>query len=74
MRELARRVDVNSSHLSRAVRGEQYKSISGDLAERVATALGLPLDYFVEYREAIVVRAVREDAALRERLYARLRR
>jgi transcriptional regulator with XRE-family HTH domain len=74
VRELARRTEVSSTHLSRALRGAKYKSIGGELAGGLAVALDLPIDYFVEYREALVVNAVREDPALRERLYNRLKR
>jgi hypothetical protein len=49
------------------------KTASADLARRVAVALGLPPDYFPEFREAFVVEHIRRDADLRERLYKQLR-
>lgn len=74
IRELARRAGVTDAHLSRVLRRASYKTPSGDLARRVATALGLPDDYFPEFREAFVLEAVKADARLRDELYERLRR
>lgn len=74
MRGLARRVDINQSHLSRALRGANSKRISGEAAGEIALALGLPRDYFPEYREAVAVEAVRRDPALRDSVYRRARR
>ena len=37
---LAELVGVSQSHLSRAVRSADRKSVSGKLAERIATAMG----------------------------------
>src|SRR4051812_23591390 len=59
LRKLAKEVGVTDAHLSRVVRGVNYKSASGDLAGRVALALGLPRDFFPEFREAAVVERVR---------------
>jgi hypothetical protein len=36
-----------------------------------AIALGLPRDYFPEYREAFVIDRVRSDPRLRDELYVR---
>lgn len=69
LRSLGERVGVTGAHLSRVVRGVNYKSVSGDLAGRVALALDLPRDYFPEYREGVVVERVRRDSAYRDRLY-----
>lgn len=69
LRSLGERVGVTGAHLSRVVRGVNYKSVSGDLAGRVAVALGLPRDYFPEYREAAVVERIRRDPAYRDKLY-----
>lgn len=75
LRELGRQVDVTDSHLSRLLRGVGYRTKpSKELARRVAVALGLEPDYFLEYREAVVIEAVRTDRRLREELYDRVRR
>ena len=74
LRGLAERVGVTHSHLSRATRGANGKTVGGDLAGRIAVALGLPADYFPEYREAAVVEQVQNDASLRDRLYGQLKR
>lgn len=72
IRALARSAGVTDAHLSRVLRRSAYKTASGDLARRVATALGLPEDYFPEYREAYVIERVRQEERLRDSLYARL--
>lgn len=74
LRALAVRIGVDHAHLSRAVRGANGKTIGGDLARRIALALDLPADHFPEYREAVVLERVREDAALRDRLYRQISR
>ena len=74
LRGLAERVGVTHSHLSRATRGANGKTVGGDLAGRIAIALGLPADYFPEYREAAVVEQVQNDPSLRDRLYRQLKR
>ena len=74
VRQLARAAGVSDAHLSRVLRGVNYKRASGDLARRVALALGLPEDYFPEYREAFVIDRIRTTSSLREQLYKRLRR
>ncbi len=51
-----------------------YKTPSAELARRVAVALGLPEDYFPEFREAFVLERVRSDPRLREQLYKRFRK
>ncbi len=72
LRALARAAGIQESHLSRVLRSVDYKSPSADLTERVARALGLPGDYFPEYREARVLAHVQADPALREKLYDNL--
>ncbi|HEU4686956.1 MAG TPA: helix-turn-helix transcriptional regulator [Vicinamibacterales bacterium] len=72
LRAFAAEVGVSQGHLSRALRGADYRSVSGELAGRIAVTLELPRDYFPEYRQAIVIEAVRSDPALRDRLYGRL--
>jgi transcriptional regulator with XRE-family HTH domain len=74
LRALARQVEVSDSHLSKAIRGVGYKRVSGQLASKVAAALGLPEGYFVESREAEVVQRIRDDPELRDRLYKKLRK
>jgi transcriptional regulator with XRE-family HTH domain len=74
LRTLAQLADVNPSHLSRVLRRADYKTPSADLVRRIAVALGLPHDYFPEFREAIVHEQVKLDAKLRDELYDRLRR
>src|SRR6201999_541763 len=69
IRQLAARCGVSSQHLVRVLNRSASKRVSGDLAKRVAEALGLPRDYFPEYRESIVLQAVRSDPALTDRLY-----
>lgn len=41
LRGLAREVGVTDAHLSRALRRANYKAVSGQLAARIAIALGL---------------------------------
>jgi transcriptional regulator with XRE-family HTH domain len=72
LRALGRSVGVSDAHLSRAVRGAGAKSVSGDLAGRVAQALGLPEDYFVEYRRWRLEAVLREDPAAVNWAYDRL--
>ncbi|MDP9145438.1 MAG: helix-turn-helix transcriptional regulator [Actinomycetota bacterium] len=72
LRALARVAGVGHGHLSRVLRQDAYKTPSAELTARVAEALGLPADYFPEFREGFVVQRLREDEALRERLYRRL--
>jgi transcriptional regulator with XRE-family HTH domain len=74
VRQLAKDAGVSDAHLSRVLRGVNYKSPSGDLTRRVALALGLSEDYFPEFREAFVLERVRATPSLREQLYTRLTR
>jgi transcriptional regulator with XRE-family HTH domain len=68
-------VGVTNAHLSRLLRGVGYRTRpSADLARRVAIALGLPADYFCEYREAAVIEEIKRNPQLREELYERLKR
>jgi hypothetical protein len=46
---------------------KNYKTPSAELAGSVAKALGLPKDYFPEFREAFVIDKVKSDPRLRER-------
>ena len=71
-RLLAREVGVNQSHLSRALAGDGR--ISGGLAGRLALALGLPEDYFPEFRSAAVQEAIERDPGFRDFVYRQLLR
>jgi transcriptional regulator with XRE-family HTH domain len=73
IRGLAAAVGVSDSHLSRVVRRADYKTASPDLTARVAAVLGLPSDYFREYREAYVIERIKGDPKLLNRLYSRLK-
>jgi transcriptional regulator with XRE-family HTH domain len=71
-RALAARIGVSHAHLVNIA--QSRKPASGELAARIATALGLREDHFPETREAAVIDAVRSDPAYRDRLYAALLR
>ena len=70
--KLAQRIDLNPSHLSRVLRRADYKTPSADLTRRVALGLGLPPDYFPEYREGFVLERIKRNADLRDELYSKL--
>jgi transcriptional regulator with XRE-family HTH domain len=72
IRELSRSVGVSDSHLSRILRRAGYKTVSPDLARRIAMALGLDEGYFVEAREGFVFERIRRSPRLRDRLYDEL--
>ncbi len=69
---LARAIGVSQPHLSRVLRRADYRTPSPELAARIARQLGLPDDYWPEYRAATVIARVRSDPAYRDRLYASL--
>ena len=71
-RALAREVGVDQSHLSRALAGDGR--ISGDLAGRIAVALGLAEDYFPEFRSAAVRDAIETDPDFRDGIYRQVRK
>jgi hypothetical protein len=73
LRSLALEIGVSQSHLWRVVHEPAKKTTTAELALRTARALGLPDDYFPEFREAAVVGAVQGDGALRDELYDNLR-
>lgn len=73
LRGLAELAEVNQSHLSRSLRAGSGRFISGELAERLALALGLPADYFPETRASRVHQAIDADPVLREKVYRALR-
>jgi transcriptional regulator with XRE-family HTH domain len=68
-RALAREAGINQSYLSRVLRRVDYKTPSPELVRRTALALGLPEDYFAEYRESFVIERIKRDPKLRDRLY-----
>jgi transcriptional regulator with XRE-family HTH domain len=74
VRELGRRMGIDHGHISRIVHQQRGKVASGDLAGRIAVELGLPADYFPEYRRAAVVAAIAQDPALLDRLYHEISR
>jgi len=74
IRALAASVGVSDSHLSRVLRGVDYKTPSTDLMRRVARSFNLADDYFPESREAWLIERIKGDPGLRDSLYARLMR
>ena len=70
---LAKDVGKSQSHFSRGLRGADAKYFSIDLIRAVRERLGLPEGYFPEEREAFVFERIRDDPALRDGLYKRLR-
>lgn len=74
IRAVARSAEVDPGHLSRVLRGARGKTVSPELAARVAKSLGLPEDYFPEWREAIIVDRIHKDPKLRDQIYDQIRR
>jgi transcriptional regulator with XRE-family HTH domain len=72
VRALAKAVGVSPSHLSRVIRGADGKRPSLDLLQRLAQALGVPTDYFIETRTAAVIAVLKTDAGLTDNLYGKL--
>jgi transcriptional regulator with XRE-family HTH domain len=66
---LAGMVGVSQSHLSRVLTGARRKTVSGELAARIAIALQLPEDWFPETRQQRLLERLKADAELRDRLY-----
>lgn len=69
LRQLAQDVGIDHAHLSRVIARVGSKRASGDLARRVAESLGLPADYFPEYRAQFLIKRIESDATLRDELY-----
>ena len=65
---------MNQSHISRVLAESPKLPPSQQLCGQIAEALDLPRDYFVEYREAAAIEAIKRDARLRELIYAGLKR
>lgn len=75
LRALGRELDISQSHLSRILKPDESGRVaSGELAGRIAKAIGLPEDYFPEFRAAIVHQAIDTDDELRDRFYRVVRR
>ncbi len=67
---LAARAGVSQPHLSRLLRRADYKKTpSLKIARSVALALDLPRDYFVEFREAMLIEKIRTSPRIRDKLY-----
>jgi hypothetical protein len=69
MRRLAIESGIERGYLWKVVRRRGYKTPSVRMAEAVASAFGLPPDYFPEYREGIVVDRVKRDSTVRDELF-----
>lgn len=69
----ARAAGVSQAFLWSVVNQRAYKTPSPALVAKVACALGLPEDYFAEYRLAWVVERLRGDPDLLDALYDELR-
>ena len=67
IRQLARDIDLPQSYISRVLHGD--RAASKNLLGRAAAELGLPVDYFPEYRELVAIEAIKSDPRLRERIY-----
>jgi transcriptional regulator with XRE-family HTH domain len=81
LRELSERVDMSHSYISRVAREVGGRTPSVELMRRVAKTLGVPPDYFFEYRLGAVLERLESEPAVIDDLYeaffprgARLRR
>jgi transcriptional regulator with XRE-family HTH domain len=74
LRAVARESELSHGFLSRILRERDDKRASPEVARRVAKALDLPEDFFVEAREGFIIDVMKGDPGLREELYDRLRR
>lgn len=73
VRQLARVAGASPSHVSRALRGAQGKQPSLALLERLAVAVEVAPDYFLEIRRSRVITELECDPALVDELYDRSR-
>jgi transcriptional regulator with XRE-family HTH domain len=71
-RQFAKEIDFEQAYLSRTINGE--RSPSKKFLEAVSRALSLPDDYFPEYRQHVVIEAIKKDARLRDKIYDSLTR
>jgi transcriptional regulator with XRE-family HTH domain len=74
MRRLAAESGVERAYLWKVIRRRGYKSPSVRMAESVAVALGLPRDYFPEYREGVVIESVKHSPRVRDDFFDSLTR
>ena len=66
---LARDVGVTQPHLWRVLHRQNYKTASADLAGKVAVALGLPRDYWPEYRSGMAIERIKADGGFRDAVF-----
>jgi transcriptional regulator with XRE-family HTH domain len=71
-RDLAAEVAVDPAHISRLLKRGSGLRATPQLIARVARALEVEPEFFVEYREWCVLEAVRRNPSLRERLFGML--
>lgn len=69
IRSLGDAIGVNQSYLSRILGAKGGRPPSAKVAGAIAELFGLPVDYFGEYRKAIVIEAVAGDQELCDRVY-----
>lgn len=72
LKELARRAGVTPGYVRQVLRG--VRPPSDELVRRVRDALSVPVGYFPEEREAVVIERVRNDPSFRDEAYRRVRR
>src|SRR5688572_24610170 len=72
IRRLALEAGVERGYLWKVIRRRGYKTPSLRMAESVAAALGLPPDYFPEYRERLVIDRMKADPEARDDVFDRL--
>jgi len=71
-RQFSEAIGFGQAYLSRVLGGQRAPSLR--LLEAVTKGLGLPKDYFPEYREQVVIEAIKEDGGLRDKIYDSLAR
>lgn len=64
VRQLARSAGASPSHVSRVLRGAQGKRPSLALLERLAEALSVPPDFFMEVRRSRAFAELERDSTL----------
>ena len=74
IRTLAQMVNVGDDHLSRVMRTARGKKPTGELTRRVAVALDLPEDYFLEARLTFVAEHLGSHPQLLDKVYDQLRK
>jgi hypothetical protein len=72
MRRLATEAGIEPTYLWKVLRRRGYKTAGTRIAERAAIALGLPADYFPEYREGVVIERMKSNPRVRDELYDRV--